>query len=92
MANDDLIFRIQRLYAAIGATEETDIGKFKARVINDGRLRGIYQDWSGGLSDEELSNIAHSLIHNIANLKGHLRKWAHRNGKDKIKVDDAFNN
>lgn len=42
MANDDLTHRIQRIYAAVGAVEENDISKFKAQIINDGRLRGLY--------------------------------------------------
>lgn len=92
MANDDLTHRIQRIYAAVGAIEENDLRKFKAQVINDGRRRGFYQDWRGGLSNEEISNIAYSLIHNIANLQGHLRKWADHNSQDKTKVEAAFNN
>ena len=74
MANDDLIFRVQRLYAAIGAVEETNISKFVPQVINDEHRIGFYQDWSGGLSNAELTNIALSLIHNIANLKDNLKK------------------
>ncbi len=92
MANDDLISMVQRLYAAIGATEEPDISKFMPKVINDGNRVGFYQDWSSGRSDAELANIAHSLIHNIANLWDHLKKWAARNGQDKTQVDAAFNN
>lgn len=90
MTNDDLISMVQRLYAAIGATEETDISKFMPKVINDGNRVGFYQDWSGGHSDAELANTAHVLIYNIANLKDLLKKWAVRSGKDKTKVDDAF--
>jgi len=92
MANDDLIFRVQRLHAAIGAVEETDISKFVPQVINDGYRIGFYQDWSGGLSDADISNIAHMLIYNVANLKDHLKNWAAHNGKDKTQVDAAFNN
>lgn len=67
MENGDLISRVQRLYAAIGATEETDISKFMPKVIYDGKRVGFYQDWSGGRSDAELVNTAHMLIYNIAN-------------------------
>ena len=92
MANDDLIFRVQRLYAAIGTVEETNISKFVPQVINDEHRIGFYQDWSGGLSDAELTNIALSLIHNIANLKDNLKTWAAHNGKDKTQVDAVFSN
>ncbi len=90
MIDDDLISRIQRLYTAIGATEETDISKFMPTVISDGKRVGFYQDWSGGRSNAELTNTTHILIYNIANLKDLLKKWAVHNNKAKTKVDDAF--
>ena len=90
MANDDLISRVQCLYAAIGATQETDTSKFMPKVIDDGSRVGFYQDWSGGLSDAELANTAHILSYNTANLKDVLTKWAVRKGKDKTEVDTAF--
>ena len=91
MLDNDLKHRIKRIYTAVGAVEEHDIGKFEPKVIQDSHRSGFYQDWRGDLTDEELSNIAYSLIHNIANLQGHLKKWADHNGQDKTKVDDAFN-
>lgn len=90
MLNNDLLFRVQCLYAAIGAVEETDISKFLPEVINDGHRIGFYQDWSGGLTDADLTNIANSLIHNIANLRDNLKNWAARNGRDKTQIDAAF--
>lgn len=90
MTHDDLISRVQRLYTAIEATEETDISKFMPTIISDGKRIGFYQDWGGGRSDAELANTTHMLIYNIANLKDLLKKWAVHNGKDKTKVDDAF--
>jgi len=91
MGKDDLILRVKRLYAAIKETEETDISKFLPKVINDGHRKGFYQDWSGGLSEAELTNIAHSLIYNIAHFDAPLKKWADRNSQDKTKLDDVFN-
>ena len=88
MANDDLISRVQRLYTAIGATEETDISKIMPTVISDGKRVGFYQDWSGGRSNAELANTTHILIYNVANLKDLLKKWAVHNGKAKTKVDE----
>ena len=91
MQNDDLILRVKRLYAAIKATEETDFSKLLPKVINDGHRKGFSQDWSGGLSEAELTNIAHSLIYSIAHFDAPLKKWADRNSKDKTKVDGVFN-
>ncbi len=91
MQNDDLILRVKRLYTAIKATEETDVSKFLPKVITDGHRKGFSQDWSGGLSEAEITNIAHSLIGNIAHFDAHLKKWADQNSQDKTKVDNVFN-
>ena len=85
MPNDDLKGRIERIYEAVNAVVETDISKFMPKVIKDGNRIGFYQDWSGGLSSAEIENIAHILIYNVANLKEHLRGWAERNGKIRLK-------
>jgi len=92
MTSDDLISRVQCLYAAIGATEETDLSEFMPTAISDGSRVGFYQDWSGGRSDAELANTANMLIYGIAHLKDPLKKWCARNGKDKTQVDNAFKN
>lgn len=91
MQNDDLILRVKRLYVAIKASEETDISKFLPKVISDGHRKGFSQDWSGGLSEAELTNIAQSLIYSIAHFDAPLRKWADQNSQDKTKVDHMFN-
>ena len=90
MPDAELIQRIRRIYAAIDASEERDLTKLSAVVFDTGRVRGVFQDFSGGAREEEFANIAHSLIHNIANLQDHLKRWAARNGQDKSKVDEAF--
>ena len=89
--NTELSQRIHRIYYSIKAVEETDPNKLKATVITTGKCIGVFQDFRGGLNDAELSNLAHMLISNIANLHDHLRKWAVKNGKDKEKVNEAFN-
>jgi len=87
--SDDLRDRIRRIYAAIDAGEEQDLTKLRARVVKSGGLVGVYQDFSGGLKAEQIENLAYSLIHNIANVHGHARKWAKRNGRDPASVDSA---
>ena len=89
--DNELIHRIRRIYAAISAAEEADFSKLKATIIKTDKHIAFYQDFRGGLSNEELSNLAHSVIHNIANLRDHLRRWAARNGRDRNKVDEAVN-
>ena len=80
--NVDIVQRIRRVYAAIGAVEEADPNKLRATVIQTERVKAVFQDFRGGLTDEALSNLAHSLIQNIANVADHLRKWARQNGRD----------
>ena len=85
--NDDLETRLRRLYAAIGETQEADVAKFPATVIAGDKGVLIYQDFSGGRTDEQLTNSLQSLIALIAGLEYHLYKWAgsYGYGTDKAK-------
>ena len=87
--DDELIHRIGRIHAAIGVLEDFDLQSLKAKVTKTEESITFVQDFRGGLTDEELSNAAYSAIHNIANLHGHLRAWAARNGHEKTRVDEA---
>ena len=89
--DDAILQRISRIYAAIGAIEEEDPNKLKGTVIQSDKIKAIFQDFRSGFSDDELSNQAHTVIHNIANLRDHLRRWAAHNGQDKTKVDQTVN-
>lgn len=91
MLEDDIHIRIKRIYSAIDALEETDFDSFEPTVIRDGNTIKISQNFEGDLSEEELSNLAHSMIHNIANLYSNLRKWAARNHVKVSEVDKVFN-
>jgi hypothetical protein len=88
--SDELHERIRRIYAALGETIEEDLAKFTPTVIENEHGRVIIQDFRGGLSPEQISNIAHSSIHNLASLADHLRGWARRNSKDVKLVDAAI--
>ena len=87
--DDVILLRINRIYAAIGEIEEDDPQKLKATVIQTDKIQAIFQDFRAGLGDDDLLNQAYSVIHNIANLRDHLRRWASRHGQDKKKVDEA---
>ena len=87
-----ILQRISRIYAAIGLIEEDDPHNLKATVIQTEKIKAVFQDFRGGFSDEDLSNQAHSVIHNIANLCDHLRRWASHHDQDKNKVDQAIDN
>jgi len=92
MDSSDLESRLRRIYASLEMAEETDMAKLRAEVIRDGKRIALHQDFTGGLSNEEPENYAHSLIHNIANLRDHLKSWAKKNGKNSSEVDSAFKN
>lgn len=64
--------------------------RLPAECVRTNQVIAIFQDFSGGLSAADLSNLAHTVIHNIANLHDHLRRWAVRNGHDKTTVDSVL--
>jgi hypothetical protein len=90
--DDELATRIRRLYAAIDAVEEKNPGTLRGTVVRTATVVRVTQDFRSGRSDEELLNLAYSVINNITNLRAHLRKWADRNGLEKKKVDTAVHN
>jgi hypothetical protein len=82
---DTLQGRINRLYAAVGEIEVTDLSKFPVRPITPEAEQRVH-DFSGGLSTEGLENLAHSVIATVANLRDHARKFAKRNKRDPEEV------
>lgn len=89
--DDPILQRIRRIYDSIGAIEEHDLSNLGASIVQNERVKGVFQDFRGGLSDGEISNYAHMTIHNVANLQDNLKRWAANNGRDKTKVDKAVN-
>ena len=81
-SGDDIFARVNRIYAAVDATVEADLSLFPPNVINDAGFFGIFQEFSGGLNTHQIENLAHSLIHNIANFRDHLRRFARSQGAD----------
>ena len=90
MPIDELLSRIRRIYASIDVLQEFDMGKLPAKFFQNDHVVAMFQDFTGALSEEDLANVAHTVIHNIANLQDHLRRWAAHNGQDKTKVDTKF--
>jgi hypothetical protein len=84
--NDDLETRLRRIYAAIGETQEPDVSKFPATVIASEKGVLVHQDFSGGRTEEQLTNLIQSLIALIAGLEYHLYKWTAKNGHDAEEV------
>ena len=82
--------RLQRIYAALDAVIDNDINKALPVLISSTQGRGVFQDFRGSLSDAELENLAHSVIHNIANHRDHTRSWVVKSAKgvNKQQVDE----
>jgi len=89
---DEIRDRIQRIYAAIGETLEEELRRFPAMKSVTDRWVFIRQDFTGGLTAPQISNIAFTAIHALAHLPHHLKRWARSNGKDIAEVDDTAAN
>jgi hypothetical protein len=87
--NDEVLDRLQRIYAAFEAVIDGDLNKFSPKVVANKRGFAMYQDFLGGLNPAQLSNLAHSVIHNIANLQDHLRQWAAKHRQDPKQIEQT---
>ncbi|MDA0270280.1 MAG: hypothetical protein O2919_04545 [Chloroflexi bacterium] len=79
---DEVLSRLNRVYAALDESIEADLTQFPAQVISDGGLFGILQEFHGGLTPAQIENLAYAVIHNITNLIDHLKRWARGNSND----------
>ncbi|MCK4846973.1 MAG: hypothetical protein KAS88_04815 [Deltaproteobacteria bacterium] len=88
--DEEIASRLERIFSAIGETvniDFTDI-KQKSTKTNSGSTHII--DFNGGYTDEQLSNLAHMAISNVASLTDHIIRWVRRNNKDKKIFDELF--
>ena len=88
----DLLTRIHRLHAAIGRVEERELSKFPAGIYSDDQRRVMVQDFSGGMSEADMSESLHGLIHNIASFHDHLQKWGERNRVSRESIHNFLKN
>lgn len=86
MSSDEVVSRLQRIYAAVDAIVEGDLTKFRPVVFQDEQRIGLLHEFSGGLTASEIENLAQSVIANIASLHDHLCGWARRNGHDPNRI------
>ncbi len=85
--SDGILARSDRLYAAINQVRATDLTKVVPIVEDTDEARSVLYDFSGGKTQAELANEAHSLASNIGSLKDKLKAWARLNGKDSKVVE-----
>lgn len=88
-SDDDVSRRLREIYAAIGDTVDEDLSHFPALVIAGNGMIGMYLDFAGGLSPEQVKNRVQILIYNVANFPAYLRKWARVNGKPDDVIDET---
>lgn len=86
-----LVERLQRIYSALGGTVEGDMAKLPPVVLMTDNAVLVWQDFTGGLSVAQLTNLAYSLIHNIASLKDHARRVLKTAGIDPEKSEEIGN-
>ncbi|HEY3319938.1 MAG TPA: hypothetical protein VGP72_05695 [Planctomycetota bacterium] len=87
---DEIQNRLRRIYASIGVAMECDMRKFPPKIVQNEHVICVSQDFRGGMSDADVENAAYTIIHNVANLRDHLRKWAKANSKEQAKVYAAI--
>ena len=85
----EIVGRVRRTLAAIGATEESDLSKSILINLTRGSVRAVVADFRGSVSEADLANASHSAIYNVAHLRDHLRRWVKERGGDVSMVDKA---
>lgn len=87
----NLLLKIERMYAAVGSTTEPDLSKFPPTLEVVEHWVTVRQDFNQGLDRAQLENKAFQVIRSIADLKDHLRSAARRLGQDPNEVEQTIN-
>lgn len=84
---DDIRERLRRLYAAVEGTKERDLSRVPGVIDETNETTYFVQDFSGDLTPETTSNLAHSAISLVAHLPDHLRRLARKLDHDPAEID-----
>ena len=87
---DEIRERLRRLYAAVGETTERDLSRVPGAISESDDAFFFVQDFSGDLTPEKISNLAHSAISLVAHFPDHLRRLAKKLGRDPAEIDDLI--
>lgn len=74
--DESLAKELRLLYRSIGRATVADLTKVPITQYRSNRGYGMFQDFSGGRSPEDLEIDIHSVIHSLSSLFDHLRAWA----------------
>lgn len=89
MQTSQLIAKIERLRATIGAVEDRDLSKVRAIVIQTETAVSVQHDFRGNLTQAQIENMGWGVLRAIADLKDHLNKWAAAHGHPRDTGDVA---
>ena len=90
MSSEQLRRRIDRMYAALSGVTEHDLSKYPPEAVDSDGGTIYWLDFRRGLTDADLDNAVHSLIHNVAHLDNHLRKWIGRDEAKRTLIDSTL--
>jgi hypothetical protein len=91
MKLENLLLKIERMYAAVGSATEPDLSKFPPTLEVTQQWVAVHQDFNQGLDRAQLENKAFQVIRSIADMKDHLRAVARRLQRDPDEVEQAIN-
>lgn len=78
------------MYRSLGASRPVPVEHFRPVVVSDSRGHGLFQDFRGGLFDDQIRQLLNELLYQIAHVKDPLKKRLSRDGRDNI-VDNFIN-
>lgn len=82
----ELLERIMRLRSAFGAAYCSDIKRLPARIHTTPNGHIYYQDFGGGKSQAEITNLLHSLLYNLGSFRDHLQDWGEARGISRASI------
>jgi hypothetical protein len=80
--------RIERLHASLGRAIERDFSRLPAQIVAKPGVIAVFQDFSGGATEAQLSDALHSLIANVASFPDHLTHWGRTHA---VSPDSVYN-
>lgn len=88
MTEAEINWRLRRVYAAFGEKSALKPEDVPAQVWADENSFGMFHDFSGGRSLEQLDTDAASIINEIMGIRDRAKAWFKSRGDDPRKVDD----
>lgn len=75
MNENEILRRLNRIKLALGDRSRRPMSEAHPLVINTARFRGVFQDFSGGKSTEQLEIDASTIIGEFMGLRDRVKDW-----------------